>query len=92
MSLVSTGGQLGGGPHFRSPKNFLWRPDRPHAYLIDRDGLRPVGGAVAQGFADPRWITHRLTARRAQRSLRPSAVSTNLHRVGEAPGSLGLAW
>ncbi|MGI5231740.1 DUF4189 domain-containing protein [Actinoallomurus sp. CA-142502] len=64
FAVLEDAGLVHGGV---SPENLLWRPDRPHAYLIGCDGLRPAGslgtrGAGAPGFADPRWITHRIAA------------------------------
>ncbi len=43
-----------------SEQNVLWRQDRPQAYLIDCDGLRPTGGA-APGLADPRWTAQHVS-------------------------------
>ncbi|MFB9836052.1 hypothetical protein, partial [Actinoallomurus acaciae] len=82
-----------------SPKNLVWRPDRPHAYLLDCDGLRPVGsaavgGAVAPGFADPRWITRRITAHDEHSDRYGLAVLMyrGLLLAPDAPALIGDTW
>ncbi|WP_345470854.1 hypothetical protein [Actinoallomurus oryzae] len=82
-----------------SPENLLWRPDRPHAYLIGCDGLRPVGsaatrGAGTQGFADPRWITGRIGAHDEYGDRYGLAVLMyrGLLLAPDAPALVGDAW
>ncbi len=48
-----------------SAKNVVWSPDKPHAYLIDCDGIRPVGSTVPRGvgtvgWKDPRWTAQKI--------------------------------
>ncbi|AHH17020.1 putative kinase protein [Nocardia nova SH22a] len=50
-----------------SAKNIVWSEGRPHAYLIDCDGMRPadatdVRGVGTEGWRDPRWVAGRISA------------------------------
>jgi hypothetical protein len=50
-----------------SARNLVWRRDRPHAYLIDCDGMRPSSspagsGVGTEGWKDPRWVDGRIPA------------------------------